>query len=110
MPLSKSLLLSTLALMTATAFAQSDTVVKGVVTDSMCGMHHMIQNVTPAECTRRCVKDGSTYALAVNGKVYALKAQGTNVSFDKFAGQTATVKGQVNGTTILVKSITAGKS
>jgi len=73
----------------------------GVVTDSMCGAKHMMANA--ADCTRACVKQGSSYALLVGDTVYTLKGHESEV--DKLAGQKATVTGTVEGTTIQVASV-----
>jgi hypothetical protein len=90
------------------AFAQSSQAITGTVTDAMCGAHHMMQGKTPAQCTRECIKQGSDFALASGDKVYILK--GDKSQFDKFAGQSVTVKGKVDGQTITVDSIAAAKS
>src|SRR5437016_11198307 len=37
----------------------------GIVSDSMCGAHHMAKDKSAAECTRECVKGGMKYALVV---------------------------------------------
>jgi hypothetical protein len=73
----------------------------GVVTDSMCGAKHMMANA--ADCTRACVKQGSSYALLVGDKVYTLK--GHEAEVDKLAGEKATVSGSLSGTTIQVASV-----
>jgi len=73
----------------------------GVVTDSMCGAKHMMANA--ADCTRACVKQGSSYALLVGDTVYTLK--GHEAEVDKLAGQKATVTGTAEGTTIQVASV-----
>jgi hypothetical protein len=96
------------ALTTGAAFAQSSQTITGTVTDAMCGAHHMMQNKTPAECTRECVKEGSDFALASGDKVYILK--GDKSQFDKFAGQNVIVKGKVDEKTITVTSMAAAKS
>ena len=74
----------------------------------MCGAHHMIQGLNPAQCTRKCVKEGSDFALVSKEKVYTLR--GDKTQFDKFAGEKVVVKGKVSGTTISVDSITTSKS
>jgi hypothetical protein len=74
----------------------------------MCGAHHMIQGATAAQCSRKCVKQGSDFALVSGGQVYTLK--GDKSQFDKLAGQKVTIKGKVGGTTITVDSIAAAKS
>lgn len=80
----------------------------GTVSDAMCGAHHAMTNVTPAECTRACVKKGSDFALVVGSKVYTLK--GDQAELDKFAGEKVTVMGDASGNTITVKSIVPAKS
>src|SRR5438105_9029170 len=42
----------------------------GIVSDSMCGAHHMAKDKSPAECARMCVKQGMKYALVIGSKVY----------------------------------------
>ncbi len=68
----------------------------------------MMKDATAAECTRACIKQGSAFALASNGKVYILK--GDKSQFDKFAGENVVIKGKVSGTTIWVDTITPFKS
>lgn len=81
----------------------------GEVSDAMCGAKHQMPGAS-AECTRACVKHGSNYALVVGDKVYTLETsdQGALDKLDKLAGGKAKVSGEVNGTTITVKSVTAG--
>jgi hypothetical protein len=78
--------------------------VRGTVTDAMCGAHHIMKNASAAECTRACVKNGSDFALLSGDKLYTLK--GDKSLFDKWAGQTVTVQGQVSRTTITVDPMT----
>jgi Protein of unknown function (DUF5818) len=68
----------------------------------------MMTNVTPAQCTRECVKEGSDYALVSGGKVYTLG--GDTKQIDKYAGQSVTVTGDISGTTLTVRSISPAKS
>jgi len=75
----------------------------GIVSDSMCGAHHMAKDKSPAECTRMCIKQGMKYALVVGGEVYTLEGHESEV--DKLAGQKATVKGSVTGETVTVHSV-----
>ncbi len=80
----------------------------GNVTDSMCGLKHMMPGVSDKECTLECVKKGSKLALAdtANGKVYELSDQ------DKakdFAGQKVKVEGTLKSNTIEVASIQAAQ-
>lgn len=95
-----------LAMLIATADAQPTTLT-GVVSDAMCGAHHMMKGASPAQCTRACVKQGSDFALVVGDKLYTL--QGDKTELDKFAGQTVTVKGELSGTTLKVSSLAAAK-
>lgn len=79
----------------------------GVVSDSMCGAHHMAKDKSPAECTRMCVKQGQKYALIVGEKVYTL--EGHEAEMNKLAGKKSTVKGSVTGETITVQSVVPAK-
>jgi hypothetical protein len=108
MRLGISALLLSVALSTVAASAQSNQTLTGIVSDAMCGAHHMIQGATAAQCTRKCVKQGSDFAIVSDGQVYTLK--GDKSQLDKLAGQKVTIKGKVNGTTITVDSIAAAKS
>jgi len=95
-------------LMTAVAaFSQSSQTLTGTVSDTMCGAKHMMTNLTAGQCTRECVKQGSDYGLVSGGKVYTLK--GDTKQMDKYAGQNVTVKGDVSGTTVTVRSISQAK-
>jgi hypothetical protein len=49
--------------------------IDGVVTDSMCGKKRMMPRKTDAQCAQECIKSGSSYALVVGDKVYALAAK-----------------------------------
>ena len=79
----------------------------GIVSDSMCGAHHMAKDKSPAECTRMCIKQGTKYALVVGSKVYTLEGHESEV--DKLAGQKATIKGSVTGETVAVQSVVPAK-
>ncbi len=79
----------------------------GIVSDSMCGAHHMAKDKSPAECARMCVKQGMKYALVVGSKVYTL--EGHEAELDKLAGESATVKGEVTGDTLAVQSVVPAK-
>jgi len=81
----------------------------GVVSDAMCGAKHQMPGQA-ADCTRACVKHGSNYALVVGDKVYTLETsdQATLDKLDKLAGAKAKVTGEVDGTTVTVKSVAAG--
>jgi hypothetical protein len=75
----------------------------GIVSDSMCGAHHMAKDKTPAECTRMCIKQGMKYALVAGDKVYTL--EGHDSELDKLAGQKVTVAGKLTGDTLAVSSV-----
>jgi len=75
----------------------------GIVSDAMCGAHHMAKDKSAAECTRECVKQGTKYALVVGKKVYTL--EGHEAELDKVAGMKATVKGKVSGEAVTVQSV-----
>jgi hypothetical protein len=81
----------------------------GEVSDAMCGAKHQMPGAA-ADCARACVKHGSNYALVVGDKVYTIETsdQANLDQLDKLAGAKAKVTGQVNGTTITVKSVAAG--
>jgi hypothetical protein len=101
-------LLTGLLITGVAAFSQSGQTLTGTVSDTMCGAKHMMTNVSPAQCTRECVKQGSDYGLVSGGKVYTLK--GHTKQIDKYAGQPVTVTGDVSGTTVTVRSIAPAKS
>jgi hypothetical protein len=78
----------------------------GVVSDAACGATHQMKNMTPADCARACAKK-SGYALVVGTDVY--KVVGHDADFDKYAAETVTVKGTVDGKTITVASVMPAK-
>lgn len=75
----------------------------GIISDSMCGAHHMAKDKSPADCTRMCVKGGQKYALVAGNKVYTL--EGHEAELDKLAGEKATLKGTISGETLTVDSV-----
>jgi hypothetical protein len=82
----------------------------GEISDSMCGTEHMMQG-SKADCTKKCVAQGSTYALVVGGKVYTLQSsdKATLDALGSLAGQNAAVVGKADGETITVSSVRASK-
>ncbi len=82
----------------------------GEVSDSMCGAKHMMAGKT-GECARACVGKGSSYALVVGDKVYALHAQDKSAQeeLNKLAGEQAKVTGTADGDTIKVSKVAAAK-
>jgi hypothetical protein len=87
------------------SFAASGTFT-GTVSDAMCGAKHMMEG--DAACLRTCVQKGSKYALVVGDKVYTLDAKdkATLDKLEKLGTAQATVKGEANGDTIEVSSVT----
>jgi hypothetical protein len=81
----------------------------GEVSDAMCGAKHEMPG-NAADCTRACVKHGSSYALVVGDKVYTLATsdEAALAKLNDLAGAKAKVTGEVDGTTITVKSVAAG--
>ncbi len=98
--------LALMSSLTVPAMAAGKTqTLSGQVSDAMCGAKHMMGK--PAECTRACVEHGSKYALVVGDKVYTLETT-DKAALDKLnqkAGETAKVTGDVDGTTVAVKSV-----
>jgi hypothetical protein len=86
----------------AQLLAQSSgpTTFTGIVSDSMCGTHHMTKDKTPAECTRICIKQRMKHALVAGDKVYTL--EGHEPELDKLAGQRVTVAGKLTGDILAV--------
>jgi hypothetical protein len=82
----------------------------GKVSDAMCGAHHMMSG-PEGDCTRACVGKGSKFALVSGDKVYTLDAsdKAALATLDKLAGSNAKITGTLNGDTIQVSSVAAGK-
>ena len=93
----------------STSVSAATMTVRGTVSDAMCGAKHPVADA--AGCTKDCVKKGSDYALVTaDGKVYTLKAEAAAKSqLDSLAGKAVEVNGDVNGTTLTVKSVKMGK-
>ena len=97
-----------LAAVPALAAAKSQTLTDEV-SEAMCGAKHEMKG-KPAECTRVCMKHGWQYALIVGDKVYTLETS-DEAALDKLndlAGAKAKVTGEVDGTTVAVKTVAAG--
>ena len=92
------------------SFAAKVETFTGTISDAMCGAKHMMEG-DDAACLRECVQKGSKYALVVGGKVYTLdtKDKTALATLEKLGAGKATVKGEVNGDTIEVSSVTAAK-
>jgi hypothetical protein len=89
---------------TSDGSAPADQTFNGVITDSRCGARHRKNSgKAPAECTRTCVKGGAKYVLVDGEKIYDL--QGDPAPLERLAGQRVTVVGDLEGTTIKVKTV-----
>ncbi len=80
----------------------------GSISDSMCGLKHMMPGESDKDCTLDCVKGGSKYVLAdiANGKVYQLSDQKKPSTF---AGQKVKVTGTLKGDVISITAIEPAK-
>src|SRR5689334_22191164 len=91
------------------AASAKETTLTGKVGDAMCGAKHVMKG-NDAGCTEACVKKGSDYALIVGDSVYTLKADDKQkAELGKLAGKTADIKGDLEGQTVKVESVKAGK-
>jgi len=80
----------------------------GMVTDSLCKGLNVYKAHTQFSCARDCVQlKRADYVLVVGSAIYTLQADKTEL--EKFAGGRATVKGQLNGNTIIVESLSTVK-
>ena len=78
----------------------------GVVSDAACGATHKMKGMSAADCARACAKKAG-YALVVGDDVY--KLEGHEAELDKYAAETVTIKGDVNGKSIAVSSVSPAK-
>ena len=83
------------------------TTLTGKVSDVACGAEHKMKNMSAADCARACAKKAG-WALVVGDKVY--KLQGHEQDLDKYAAENVTVKGTLNGDTMMVTSVAPAKS
>lgn len=78
----------------------------GLITDDHCGARHEMESgMSPAECTKMCVRNGSKYVLVKGSRTYALA--GDESKLEGLAGQRATIVGALTGHTIKVVSTTS---
>ncbi len=91
------------------ALAAKTVSVTGTVTDTMCGLHHMMKGA--AKCTRECVKSGSGYALILRHKVYKLTGLTPAETHTLYlrAGRRVTVTGSFSGKFLHVNSLRPAK-
>ncbi|HEX5481311.1 MAG TPA: hypothetical protein VFZ08_01640, partial [Terriglobia bacterium] len=73
----------------------------GQISDSACGLHHMIPNASARKCTLQCVQMGAKFVLAdrVHHKIYALSDQ---AKAQPWAGEDVKVSGELKRSTIEV--------
>lgn len=99
-------LLARFALSTSAA----TTTMKGVISDSACGMSHakMIAGhggkMTDKECTAACVKAGAKYVFVANKKVYNIQNQDL-AAVQADAGETVMLTGDFNGSDVTVSKV-----
>jgi hypothetical protein len=98
------------ALAASSASAAKPQTFTGTVGDAVCGAKHTMDG-DELSCLRTCIQRGSKYDLVVGDKVYVLdtKDESSSGALDKLAGQHASVKGEVNGDAIEVKSVAAAR-
>ena len=102
--------LAVVAMLSAGAANAQTATLRGVVSDQMCGAHHMMAGASAQKCTRECVGMGSPYALVVGDKVYTLQANAqVKKELYALAGAPAVVKGTVSGMTVQVATVAPGK-
>jgi len=102
--------LAIVAMLFAGVAGAQTTTLKGIVSDQMCGAHHMMAGASAQKCTRECVGMGSPYALVVGDKVYTLQANPeAKKELYALAGEMAVVKGTVSGMTVQVATVAPGK-
>lgn len=97
-----------MALGVAILSAQSNSTIKGYISDEHCGASHSSPSAGATKCVKGCMKGGSAAVLVSEGKVYKLK--GDDAAIKDLAGQNVTVTGTVDGDTITVASVAAQKS
>jgi len=106
-----------LALIAFVAFAVVNTIaadksqtLTGEVSDSMCGAKHMMEGKA-GDCARACVSKGSSYALVVGDKVYALHTSDKSAQDElgKLAGEKAKVTGTLDGEILHVSKVDPAK-
>lgn len=93
----------------AVTIAAAEQTWTGQISDSLCKMKHEEaaegQGKMPDdECTRACIKGGSTYVFIVDKKVYQIENQ-TNPDLDKHAGHTVKLTGEMKGDSMTVTKI-----
>ena len=91
------------------------TTMTGMISDTACGASHakMMEmhkdaqmKMTERDCTLACVKGGGKFVFVADGKVYTLANQNL-AALTEHAGETVSLTGDVNGSTVTVSKVTA---
>jgi hypothetical protein len=99
---------------TVSGFA-ADQTWTGQISDSTCGashksaIEHSGKQLSDAECTAACVKNGGKYVFVSGGKIYDIANQDLG-DLSKHAGHTVSLTGEMKGNSITVHKIEMGKS
>jgi hypothetical protein len=93
-------------LQNTTPTSPAGTTFSGMVTDSRCGARHRKNSrMSPAECTRACLRNGATYVLVDGERRYTLA--GNTDGLGELAGTRVNVTGTRDGNRIMVGSAAA---
>lgn len=98
------------------SFASAATMtMTGMISDSACGASHAKMmdmhkdakmKMTERDCTLACVKGGGKFVFVADGKVYTVANQ-SFAALTEHAGETVSLTGDVNGSTVTVSNVTA---
>ena len=93
-----------------TTLGADEMTLTGAVGDADCGVTHQMPG-TSASCTIACIGNGSDFSLIVGDTAYTLKISSDEAKAQllELAGKTATITGDVTGTTITVASVEAAE-
>ena len=108
MSIKKLLAASLLSLSASVLSAQSAQTINGFISEDQCGASHSAPTASATKCVKGCIARGAAPVLVSEGKVYKLK--GEESALKSLAGQNVTIKGTVDGDTIIVSSVAAQKS
>jgi len=88
---------------------QEHQTLEGTVSNTHCGLKHATASASPVGCVTACITgQNAKYALVSGGKVITL--DGMNAELAKLAGMNAKVTGHLDGTTMKVEKVEAGKT
>ncbi len=91
------------ALGSVTAFAAEW---KGVISDEHCGAAHVKATQADRECVQKCVKEGKAPVFVTSdNKVLKIDAKSVDKVTPHF-GHNVTIKGTLNGDTVMIDSVT----